>query len=97
MNALLRTDDAWSSLVLRVVLGVVMFPEGAQKLFGWFGGYGFSGTMGAFTGQMHIPAVLAFLVIMAESGGPLLLVPCPPPAPRARPEPRAKPGAAPLP
>jgi len=74
MNALLRTDDAWSSLVLRVVLGVVMFPHGAQKLFGWFGGYGFSGTMGAFTGQMHIPAVVAFLVIMAESVGAVMLV-----------------------
>lgn len=74
MNALLRTDDAWSSLVLRVVLGAVMFPHGAQKLFGWFGGNGFLGTMGFFTTQLNIPAVVAFLVIMAESVGAVMLI-----------------------
>jgi putative oxidoreductase len=73
-DALLRTDDAWSSLVLRVILGVVMFPHGAQKIFGWFGGNGFSGTMGFFTTQLNIPAVVAFLVIMAESVGAVMLV-----------------------
>ena len=30
-------------------------------MLGWFGGYGFSGTMGFFTGTMHIPALFAFL------------------------------------
>jgi putative oxidoreductase len=74
MKALFQTDDAWSSLVLRVVLGVVMLPHGAQKLLGWFGGFGFAGTMGFFTEQMHIPAVLAFLVIIAESFGSLGLI-----------------------
>lgn len=74
MKALFQTDDAWSSLVLRAVLGIVMLPHGAQKLLGWFGGFGFAGTMGFFTEQMHIPAVLAFLVIMAESFGSLGLI-----------------------
>jgi putative oxidoreductase len=74
MKILLQTDDAWSSLVLRVTLGLVMFPHGAQKVFGWFGGFGFSGTMGFFTSQLHIPAVLAFLVIMAESVGAVMLI-----------------------
>ena len=74
MNALLRTDDAWSSLVLRVMLGVVMFPHGAMKLFGWFGGQGFSGTMAGFAEHLHIPAVVAFLVIMAESVGAVMLI-----------------------
>ncbi len=74
MKSLFQTDGSLSSMVLRVILGVVMFPHGAQKLLGWFGGYGFSGTMGMFTGQMHIPAVLAFLVIVAESFGSLALV-----------------------
>ena len=35
--------------MLRVVLGIVFFAHGAQKMLGWFGGYGFSGTMGFFT------------------------------------------------
>jgi putative oxidoreductase len=74
MKILLQTDDAWSSLVLRVTLGLVMLPHGAQKVFGWFGGFGFSGTMGFFTSQLHIPAVLAFLVIMAESVGAVMLI-----------------------
>lgn len=74
MKRLFSTDDAWSSLILRVMLGIVMFPHGAQKLLGWYGGFGFSGTMGFFTGQMHIPAFLAFLVIIGESFGSLGLI-----------------------
>ncbi len=52
--------------ILRLVLGVVFFAHGAQKALGWFGGYGFSGTMGFFTQVMHIPAPFAFLAICAE-------------------------------
>jgi putative oxidoreductase len=51
-----------------------MFPHGAQKLLGWFGGYGFSGTMNMFTEKMGIPTFLAFLVIMTESLGSLGLI-----------------------
>src|SRR3989475_10968271 len=71
MKTLFQTDEAWSSLILRVTLGIVMLPHGAQKLLGWFGGFGFAGTMGFFTQQMHIPAAVAFLVIMGESFGSL--------------------------
>lgn len=74
MKRLFETDDALSSFVLRVMLGVVMFPHGAQKLLGWFGGFGFSGTMGFFTEKMAIPAVIAFLVIIGESLGSLALI-----------------------
>jgi putative oxidoreductase len=74
MKAMFETDEAWSSLILRVALGLVMFPHGAQKLLGWFGGHGFSGTMGFFTETMHLPAVVAFLVIVAESFGSLALI-----------------------
>jgi putative oxidoreductase len=52
--------------ILRLVLGLLFFAHGAQKTLGWFGGYGFSGTMGFFTQGMHIPAPLAFLAIFAE-------------------------------
>ncbi|MFT5471533.1 MAG: putative oxidoreductase [Verrucomicrobiales bacterium] len=51
-----------------------MFPHGAQKLLGWFGGHGFTGTMNFFTGTMHIPAAFAFLAIMAEFAGSLGLI-----------------------
>ncbi len=71
---LLQTDDDIASLVLRVLIGVVMFPHGAQKLLGWFGGFGYSGTMGFFTANMGIPGVFAFLVIMTEFFGALALI-----------------------
>jgi putative oxidoreductase len=74
IKKLLETNDDITNLVLRVLLGVVMLPHGAQKLLGWFGGYGFSGTMGFFTGKMGIPAVFAFLVIITEFFGSLALI-----------------------
>ncbi|HEY3198257.1 MAG TPA: DoxX family protein [Nitrospirales bacterium] len=74
MRKLFETTDDWAQLILRVTLGLVMFPHGAQKLLGWFGGYGFAGTMNMFTQKMGIPAVLAFLVIMAESLGSVGLI-----------------------
>ena len=61
-------------LIARVMLGTVMFPHGAQKALGWFGGYGFSGTMNYFTGTMQIPALFAFLAIAAEFAGALALI-----------------------
>jgi putative oxidoreductase len=51
-----------------------MFPHGAQKLLGWFGGYGFSGTMGFFTGNMGIPWIFALAAILAESLGSIALI-----------------------
>jgi len=61
-------------LIVRLAAGIVMFPHGAQKLLGWFGGYGFAGTMQFFTGTMHIPALFAFLAICAEFFGAILLL-----------------------
>jgi putative oxidoreductase len=74
VRKLFETYDSGSQLILRVMLGVVMFPHGAQKLLGWFGGLGFAGTMNMFTDKMHIPAVFAFLVIITESLGSLALI-----------------------
>jgi putative oxidoreductase len=59
--------------VLRLTLAVVMFPHGAQKLLGWFGGYGFEGTMGFLTGGIGLPVVLAALVIGIEFFAPIAL------------------------
>ena len=73
LKRLLTTSDDRVLLVLRLILGLVMFPHGAQKLVGWFGGYGFSGTMEFMTG-MGMPALVAFLVIMGESFGAIGLI-----------------------
>jgi len=67
---LLQTDGNVVGLILRVTLAVVMFPHGAQKVLGWFGGHGFTGTMKSFTGS-GIPAMLALLALAAEFLGPL--------------------------
>src|SRR6266852_1291298 len=74
LRSLLVTDDSKATAILRLVLGVVFFAHGAQKLLGWFGGPGFSGSMGLFTGYLHIPAPLAFLAIAAEFFGGLGLI-----------------------
>jgi putative oxidoreductase len=68
MKKILATNpDNVTALVARLAVGIVIFPHGAQKLFGWFGGYGFSGTMGFLTDTVHLPFVLAIMVILIES------------------------------
>ena len=71
---LISTSDDYTITVARLVLGVVFFAHGAQKMLGWFGGYGFAGTMNFFTQMMHIPAPFAFLAICAEFFGGLGLL-----------------------
>lgn len=71
LKKLTQTTDDYGLLVLRLGLALVMFPHGAQKMLGWFGGHGFSGTMVFFTAQLGIPTIFAFLAIMAEFLGPI--------------------------
>ena len=71
---LINTTDDLAITILRLVLGVVFFAHGAQKALGWFGGYGFTGTMAFFTQQAHIPAPFAFLAICAEFLGGIGLI-----------------------
>ncbi|MFT3828770.1 MAG: DoxX family protein [Opitutaceae bacterium] len=74
LHLLLQTNNSAAPLLARLALGLVMFPHGAQKALGWFGGYGFEGTMGYFTGTLHIPAAFAFLAVAAEFAGSLGLI-----------------------
>jgi|SRR5271155_5523449 len=74
IRKLCATDDSIAPAILRLVLGVVFFAHGAQKMLGWFGGSGFSGTMDFFTKMMHVPAPLAFLAIAAEFFGGIGLI-----------------------
>ncbi|HNQ73414.1 MAG TPA: DoxX family protein [Verrucomicrobiota bacterium] len=74
LQLLFKTNNHTAPLIARLILGLVMFPHGAQKMLGWFGGHGFAGTMNFFTGTMHIPAVFAFAAILAEFAGSLGLI-----------------------
>ncbi len=61
-------------LLLRIILGVVFFAHGAQKVFGWFGGYGLAGTVGYFRNVVHVPALLAYLGPFVEFVGGVALL-----------------------
>ncbi|MGZ3420224.1 MAG: DoxX family protein [Polyangiales bacterium] len=74
LHRLVATDDSTAQLVARVALGAVIFPHGAQKLLGWFGGYGWDGTMGFFTQHIHLPAPLAALLIVTEFFSSIALI-----------------------
>lgn len=73
-RVLFNTTDSYAPLALRILLATVLFPHGAQKLTGWFGGYGFEGTMTYFTKQVGLPWIVGFVVIIVEFFGPLFLL-----------------------
>src|SRR5262245_56596414 len=70
---LFQTDQSVVGLLLRLRLAVVIFPHGAQKVLGWFGGQGFTPTLQFFT-SAGIPPALALLAMAAEFLGSLGLV-----------------------
>jgi putative oxidoreductase len=75
MNKILATDtNNWTALIARLSIGITIFPHGAQKLLGWFGGYGFEGTMGFLTTGAGLPYIFALLVILIEFFGSLFLI-----------------------
>ena len=74
MKKLLSTHPTIGSTIVRFTLGAILFPHGAQKLLGLFGGYGYSATMESFTVQMGLPSIIAFSVIMIEFFGSISLV-----------------------
>lgn len=61
------TSDPFSlaMLILRLILFVIFFAHGTQKVFGWFGGYGIAGTLGFFT-SLKIPKPIAYIGVFAE-------------------------------
>jgi putative oxidoreductase len=73
MKKLMGTSNDVALTILRLVLGIVFFAHGSQKMLGWFGGFGFHGTMGFFT-HMGMPAPMAFLIICIEFFGGLGLI-----------------------
>jgi uncharacterized membrane protein YphA (DoxX/SURF4 family) len=73
-NRIFSTHNDWTGLIIRLTLGLILFPHGAQKVFGWFGGPGFAKEMDFFTGTLHLPWLIAFLVILIEFLGAISLV-----------------------
>lgn len=74
LQFLTNTNDSAAPTVLRLALGFMILPHGLQKTLGWFGGYGFKGTMGYLTGEVGAPWIFALLAILAESVGGLMLI-----------------------
>ena len=74
MKKIFQTNESNASTIIRIVLGLILFPHGAQKMLGWFGGYGFNGTMGFLTGTAGLPWIMSFLVIAIEFFGAIALI-----------------------
>ena len=73
-SSVVATSDTFAATALRLALGFMILPHGLQKTLGWFGGYGFKGTMGYLTGTVGAPWIFALLAILAESVGGLMLI-----------------------
>ena len=69
-----ETRHAAAPTLVRVALALLLFPHGAQHALGWFGGYGFAGTLGWMTGTLGFPAPAAALAITIELLAPLALL-----------------------
>jgi len=70
---LLHTPNDLALAFARIILGIVFFAHGAQKMLGWFGGFGFSGTVDAFD-KMGMPVPLAYFIIFVEFFGALSMI-----------------------
>lgn len=75
VNRVLATDNGAGALALRIPVGIIFAAHGAQKLFGWFGGYGLEGT-GQFFGSVGLNPgyLMALLAGLAEFVGGVALV-----------------------
>lgn len=74
-NVLFSTDATdMASFCLRLTLGLVMFPHGMQKLFGWFGGAGLENTIGHYITNYGVLPMITLLVILAEALGSIALI-----------------------
>jgi putative oxidoreductase len=74
MLRLFATNNEWTGLLARLVIAIVLFPHGAQKLLGWWSGHGFTATMEYFTQNVRLPYFIGVLVILVEFFCPLLII-----------------------
>ena len=74
VKTILTTNPNIGFSIARLTLGLVIFPHGAQKLLGLFGGYGYSSTMDFLTTQMGLSGITAFSIIIIEFIGSISLI-----------------------
>lgn len=73
IQKLLQTDTDFVITFLRIVAGIIIFPYGMQKIFGWFDGSGIKGSLDQLTVR-KIPKIIAWLVIIGQSLGSIALI-----------------------
>ncbi|WP_341832044.1 DoxX family protein [Sphingobacterium thalpophilum] len=77
IETIVHTEADYTYTLLRIVEGVIIFPYGMQKLFGWFedfgGGVGIRETLSTMKSK-NIPVTLGWLVILSQSIGSILLI-----------------------
>jgi len=71
---ILATDSNWVPTLARIILGVIFFAHGSQKVFGWFGGHGLRQTLRTMTESVGLPTIIAFAAIGAEFVGGAALI-----------------------
>ncbi len=74
LQKIIKSSPGYDRTVLRLTLGIVLLAHGSQKMLGLFGGYGFVGTLNAFSQYMHIAAPVTVMVIFIEFFGSLMLI-----------------------
>jgi len=74
LQRLLRTSNDVSLTLMRLVLAFCIFPHGAQKLLGWFGGRGLGPSIEIFAKAYHIPPALTVIAVCIEFFGSIALV-----------------------
>lgn len=73
LKAMLNTENNPAQMMIRLALGAVMLPHGAQKVLGWFGGSGYAGTLSQFL-SLGFPRWAVIMLMVTELGGALFLV-----------------------
>lgn len=76
LKALVKTDNSPAQLFIRLALGIVMFPHGAQKVFGWFGGPGLEQTLLAFINMGFSAWAIYILMVIEYLGSIFLIIGC---------------------
>lgn len=74
LSNIVSTGDHYTGFIYRITLGIVILPHGLQLLLGWFGGFGFAGSMQYFTQAEGLPWLVGFLVIILQSFGALAIL-----------------------
>jgi putative oxidoreductase len=71
---ILATDSSWVPTLARLILGIIFFAHGSQKMFGWFGGAGLKQTLRTLKEFIGLPTIIALAVVGTEFLGSVALI-----------------------